>query len=157
MTVRPLQLGLVLAVCSSLVLTACHRESGEGEGVGNKTNLSVTVYADALNNCQQNLGATPTPMVKLNTGDTVTFQAQGAVPFDVEFPPPNGIGNCNSPFKKAGVCEFSYPSPGGAPVTTGGAAGPASTDFPYRSVTINGHPCNLNQPGIGPLGMRIRP
>ncbi len=57
MTSRHVYLGVALAVCSCLFLSACHRETGQGEWVDTQAAAShtITIKIDSSNACTQQL------------------------------------------------------------------------------------------------------
>ena len=115
--------------------------------------LIVVLSADANGNCVQKLNGSPTAVVSLNGGDTVTFKTENNASFVLQFPPPS-VGSCNSPFRDAsGNCQWSFNN---SNPTSGGASGPQATTYNYGNISINGTACNLNG-GPQPLGMRMRP
>jgi hypothetical protein len=115
--------------------------------------LTVVLSADAHGNCVQKVNGSPTAVVSLNGGDTVTFQTENNASFVLQFPPPS-VGSCNSPFRDAGGnCQWSFNN---SNPSSGPAVGQPSTQFPYGTLSINGATCNLSG-GPQPLGMRIKP
>src|SRR5664279_827012 len=150
MTSRRMQFGVLLAVCSCLFLPACRKEGGEG---GRQlAHLTVTLSVDGNGNCVQKLNGSPTGVVSLSGGDTVTFQTDNNAAFALQFPPPNA-GSCNSPFRDAsGNCQSSFNN---SSPTSGPAVGQSGTQFPYGTLSVNGATCNLNG-GPQPLGMRMK-
>ena len=157
---------VVLAVVVGLIIYFSRRRQESGGG-GKLLNLSVLLYADGQNNCQQKLNGNPMAVIMLNTGDTVTFSAKSGtdgsgnnVPFDVEFPQPDGVCTSpNTPFHDATnptMWQCTFATQSATSVRTGGVAGPQSTNFPYQSISINGTACTLPG-GPGQFGMRLRP
>ena len=149
---------LVVMVCSFLFLPACTRPTGGGGGGGEgQLNNTRLTFSAPNGNCQQTVGATALNPVRLNPGDRITLTAQGGGSAHLKFPIPSTTSSCTSPFRDAsGACQWDFDIPAGGSTTTGPAGGPASTTYPYASLSINGAPCNLNG-GLGPLGMRMRP
>ena len=148
MTSRRMQFGVLLAVCSCLILPACRKEGAEGGkvGGGQQSAVTITLSTDNNGNCVQSQGGATVTNATVYYDQSVTWcavdQSGNKLAFDLQFAQGASPFAQNQFTATAGNCS----SPSGTPTNA------MERIYPYQQITINGKQC-----GVGSDGMHIKP